>query len=121
MSLVIRRINLILQKKNRYLLHVFSLDRDNNVAETIFRAIFGERTRRILNPLFDKIVFFLVQIETTETDTMSDPMFQAQKRWNDEDRLIDLAVEWNYFDGVLPILKSRADEKFHRDCTSPNV
>ncbi|CAF1014905.1 unnamed protein product [Adineta ricciae] len=102
MPLAIRRIKQILQKKNRYLLHVFSLNRDNNVAETIFRAIF-------------------VQIETTETDTMSDPLTQAQRRRNDEDRLIDLAVEWNYFDGVLPILKSRADEKFHQDHTSPDV
>ncbi len=27
----------------------------------------------------------------------------------DEDRLVDLALEWNYIDGVLPILQSRLD------------
>ena len=39
--LIIRRIKNILKKDNRYLIHVFSLNHDDNVAETIFKAIFG--------------------------------------------------------------------------------
>jgi hypothetical protein len=35
-----KRIQEILKEENRHLLHVFSLDRDKNVAETIFKAIF---------------------------------------------------------------------------------
>ncbi len=31
------------------------------------------------------------------------------KNKHDEDRLVDLALEWNYIDGVLPILQSRLD------------
>ncbi len=34
---------------------------------------------------------------------------QEEKRRQDEDRLVDLALEWNYIDGVLPILQSRQD------------
>ncbi len=34
---------------------------------------------------------------------------QEKQRRKDEDRLIDLALEWNYIDGVLPILQSRQD------------
>jgi len=36
---------------------------------------------------------------------------QEQQRRNDEDKLVNLALEWNYFDGVLPILQSRQDGK----------
>jgi len=35
-----KRIQEILKEEHRHLLHVFSLDRDKNVAETIFKAIF---------------------------------------------------------------------------------
>jgi hypothetical protein len=34
---------------------------------------------------------------------------QEKQRRKDEDRLVDLALEWNYIDGVLPILQSRQD------------
>ncbi len=40
-SLQIRRILKILKEEKRHLLHVFSLDRDKNVTETIFKAIFA--------------------------------------------------------------------------------
>jgi hypothetical protein len=40
-----------------------------------------------------------------------------KQRRKDEDRLVDLALEWNYFDGVLPILQARQNEivkkKYH--------
>jgi len=35
------KIQTILQKENRHLLNVFSLDRDDDVAKTIFKAIFA--------------------------------------------------------------------------------
>jgi hypothetical protein len=35
-----KRIQEIVKEENRHLLQVFSLDRDKNVAETIFKAIF---------------------------------------------------------------------------------
>ena len=35
---------------------------------------------------------------------------QEKQRRNDEDKLVDLALEWNYFDGVSPILQARQGE-----------
>lgn len=35
---------------------------------------------------------------------------QEKQRRKDEDKLVDLALEWNYFDGVLPILQARQGE-----------
>jgi len=35
---------------------------------------------------------------------------QEKLRRNNEDKLVDLALEWNYFDGVLPILQARQGE-----------
>lgn len=35
-----KRIKKLFKQENRHLFHVFSLDRDKNVAETIFKAIF---------------------------------------------------------------------------------
>jgi hypothetical protein len=32
------------------------------------------------------------------------------QRRKDEDKLVDLALEWDYFDGVLPILQARQGE-----------
>ncbi|UJR07511.1 hypothetical protein I4U23_011800 [Adineta vaga] len=90
MDFTIKRIKEILQKQNRYLLNIFSLDRDNNVTETIFKAIFAK-------------------IKGNNTPT------EKQLTQNDEDRLIDLALEWNYFDGILPILKSRESDKLRID------
>ncbi len=37
---ITQQIQMILNKKNRYLLNVFSLDRDENVEKIIFKAIF---------------------------------------------------------------------------------
>jgi hypothetical protein len=42
-SSTIKRIQNILKEEHRHLLHVFSLERDKNVAETIFKAIFTGR------------------------------------------------------------------------------
>lgn len=35
---------------------------------------------------------------------------QEKRRRQDEDKLVDLALEWNYLDGVLPILQARHGE-----------
>ncbi|CAF4910045.1 unnamed protein product, partial [Rotaria magnacalcarata] len=35
---------------------------------------------------------------------------QEKQRRQDEDKLVDLALEWNYFDGVLQILQARQGE-----------
>ncbi len=40
---ITQQIQMIFDKKDRYLLNVFSLDRDENVAKTIFKAIFISR------------------------------------------------------------------------------
>ncbi|CAF5151775.1 unnamed protein product, partial [Rotaria sp. Silwood1] len=39
----------------------------------------------------------------------NEPSKQEQRR-NREDELIELAFEWNYLDGALPILQARQDE-----------
>ncbi|CAF3258135.1 unnamed protein product [Rotaria sp. Silwood2] len=90
-SSTIGRIEKILKEENRYLLHVFSMDRDKNVAETIFEAIF-------------------TGIHKTKVDDQkntSESLEQEKQRRTDEDILVDLALEWNYFDGVSPILYAR--------------
>ncbi len=33
-----------------------------------------------------------------------------KKRQKEEEKLLDLALKWNYIDGVLPILKSREND-----------
>ncbi len=38
-----QQIQMILDKKDRYLLNVFSLDRDENVEKIIFKAIFDSK------------------------------------------------------------------------------
>ncbi|CAF3430705.1 unnamed protein product [Rotaria sp. Silwood1] len=82
-----KRIQKILQEENRYLLHVFSMNRDKNIVNTIFKAIFT----------------------VTKMKNKNEPSKQEQRR-NREDELIELAFEWNYLDGALPILQARQDE-----------
>ncbi|CAF1034271.1 unnamed protein product [Adineta steineri] len=78
------RIQEILDKKNRHLLNVFRMDRDKSVAETIFKAIFKMKNKQ-----------------------KGDEQNQDPQYAKDEDILLDLASQWNYFDGALPILKKR--------------
>jgi hypothetical protein len=53
LSRQVNRIAALLKVENRYFLNVFRLDRDINVAETIFKAIFKGKIR--LNICFDFI------------------------------------------------------------------
>ncbi|CAF4430076.1 unnamed protein product, partial [Adineta steineri] len=86
-------IQYILNKKNRHLLNVFRMDRDKSVAETIFKAIFTMKTK---------------QNEINYSSRLADEkQNQDQQHTKDEDRLLDLASQWNYFDGALSILKKR--------------
>ncbi|CAF1359602.1 unnamed protein product, partial [Rotaria sp. Silwood1] len=82
-----KKIQKILQKENRYLLHVFSMNRDKNIVNTIFKAIFT----------------------VTKMKNKNESSEQEQRR-NREDELVELAFEWNYLDGALPILQARQDE-----------
>jgi hypothetical protein len=56
MPLIIKRIKNILQKDNRYLMNVFSLNRDDNVAETIFKAIFGMNIKETKNTSYSAML-----------------------------------------------------------------
>ncbi|CAF1197338.1 unnamed protein product [Adineta steineri] len=80
---ITKGIQEILDKKNRHLLNVFRMDRDKSVAETIFKAIFTMKNKQN-------------EINNGE-----------QKDTEDEDILLNLASQWNYFDGALSILKKR--------------
>ncbi|UJR29010.1 hypothetical protein I4U23_010228 [Adineta vaga] len=95
-SSAIKRIQEILKEDHRHLLHVFSLDRDKNVAETIFKAIFTAKNKK----------------KSVDTDKKNETELfdQEKQRRNNEDKLVDLALEWNYFDGVLTILQARQGE-----------
>ncbi|CAF1242408.1 unnamed protein product [Adineta steineri] len=93
MNSTITRIKNILKKDNRYLLNVFSLNDDNNMAQTIFNAIFVKIKKNVID------------------DNTNKKNNQEQQDQNDEDKLINLALEWNYFEGVLPILHTRQDTK----------
>ncbi|CAF1554453.1 unnamed protein product, partial [Rotaria sordida] len=92
----IKRIQKILIEENRYLFHVFSMDRDKNVAETIFKAIFTVTKKK--NEL------------EYDPKNKNGSWEQEEQRQKGEDKLVDLALEWNYFDGALPILLARQDE-----------
>jgi hypothetical protein len=54
------KIRRILKKENRHLLNVFSLDRDDDVAKTIFKAIFASMYS---NEVKDIILLYLFDSE----------------------------------------------------------
>ncbi|CAF1149147.1 unnamed protein product [Rotaria sordida] len=53
--------------------------------------------------LADMLAKLIEQTSNFEQNQLSNP----EQRRRDEDILVDLAIEWNYLDGVLPILQSR--------------
>ncbi|CAF3716629.1 unnamed protein product [Adineta steineri] len=81
------RIQEILDKKNRHLLNVFRMDRDKSITETIFKAICTMKNKQ------------------NEINYSSNE--KGQQYAKDDDILLDLASQWNYFDRALPILKKR--------------
>ncbi|CAF4404593.1 unnamed protein product [Adineta steineri] len=81
----------ILDKKYRHLLNVFRMDRDKSVAETIFKAIFTMKNKQ--NEI------------NINSEQNVDEENQDKQHAEDEDILLNLASQWNYFDGALSILK----------------
>ena len=63
---------------------------------------------------FSLIDFFILantkERKVESDEKKNDPLQQEKQRRKDEDKLVDLALEWNYFDGVLPILQARQGE-----------
>lgn len=108
---VMRRIQEILDPNNRYLLNIFSLNRGNNIAETIFKAIYKGKYLDTITTLQSLFYVYLIvknrQYETGQPQHLEEEV---------EEKLINLALKWNYIDGVMPILKSRqADMKKDRN------
>ncbi|CAF0930453.1 unnamed protein product [Adineta steineri] len=112
-------IQMVLHKKYRHLLNVFRMDRDKSVAETIFKAIFTMKNKQneinISNEPKNE-----EQNETSNSSKQKDEQKnqdeqekqdqqknQDQLYTKDEDILLDLASQWNYFDGALSILEKR--------------
>ncbi|CAF4511049.1 unnamed protein product [Rotaria sp. Silwood1] len=98
------RIQKILQEENRYLLYVFCMNRDKNVDETIFKAIFAVTKKKNELEHGQK-----TKNESQGQETQL-PKDEHKQRSKDEDKLVHLALEWNYFDGALPILLAQQDE-----------
>ncbi|CAM4808551.1 unnamed protein product [Rotaria magnacalcarata] len=87
----IKRIEKLLHAEFRHLFHVFSMDRDAHISEMIFKAIFAATDTKAK----------LKHDQSNENESLE----QESQRRIDEDKLVDLALEWNYFDGAFPILQ----------------
>jgi hypothetical protein len=51
----------------------------------------------------------VVEKKEGEEEKEGEELNQDPQYRKDEDLLLDLALQWNYIDGVLPILKKRQD------------
>ena len=66
-----------------------------------------------MSSLIIRLIFFFLKIVKSHQnklakDKKDDNTLEQEKRHRqDEDKLVDLALEWNYLDGVLPILQAR--------------
>ncbi|CAF5207168.1 unnamed protein product [Rotaria magnacalcarata] len=67
------------------------MDRDAHISEMIFKAIFAATDTKAK----------LKHDQSNENESLE----QESQRRIDEDKLVDLALEWNYFDGAFPILQ----------------
>ncbi len=56
------------------------------------------------------IHFIFIAKNKTKKITESKSSEDEKQRRKDEDKLVDLALEWNYFDGALLILQARQEE-----------
>ncbi|CAF1003931.1 unnamed protein product [Adineta steineri] len=97
----------ILDKKYRHLLNVFRMDRDKSVAETIFKAIFTMKNKQ--NEI------------NINSEQNVDEENQDKQHAEDEDILLNLASQWNYFDGALSILKKRQPTTNNNDEIKENM
>ncbi|CAF1299340.1 unnamed protein product [Adineta steineri] len=100
-SEITKRIKEILDKSNRHLLNVFCMDRDTSVAEIIFKAIFTMKNKQ--NEI------------NINSEQNVDEENQDQQYEEDEDILLNLASQWNYFNGALSILKKQQHTTSNND------
>ncbi|CAM4822172.1 unnamed protein product [Rotaria magnacalcarata] len=93
LSTCIDELKRIFNSGKRHLLHVFRLDRDVNVAETIFKAIFSaNRQKRELQEKHRS------ERRASISTTLSNSELEQERK--EVRKLIDLALRWNYLDGV---------------------
>jgi hypothetical protein len=88
----------LLKAENRCFLHVFRLDRDINVAETVFKAIF--KGKIIINNYFDNISNLNLAIRDRKKQNSSNNTVPE-----DNIEWAKLALKWNYFNGFKEILE----------------
>ncbi|CAF1003947.1 unnamed protein product, partial [Adineta steineri] len=118
---ITKGIQEILKKENRHLLNVFRMDRDKNVAETIFKAIFTMKNKQheisIGSEQKDEQKKQDEQTKQEEQKKQVEQKKQDEQNAKDEDILLELASQWNYFDGALSILKKRLQTTNNNDET----
>ncbi|CAF3607813.1 unnamed protein product [Rotaria socialis] len=96
LSTCIGELKRIFNSGKRHLLHVFRLDRDVNVAETIFKAIFSaNRQKRELQEKPRR------ERRASISATPSNSELEQERKVR---KLIDLALRWNYLDGVKQLV-----------------
>ncbi|CAF3354679.1 unnamed protein product [Rotaria socialis] len=96
LSTCIGELKRIFNSGKRHLLHVFRLDRDVNVAETIFKAIFSaNRQKRELQEKPRR------ERRASISATPSNSELEQERKVR---KLIGLALRWNYLDGVKQLV-----------------
>ncbi|UJR11905.1 hypothetical protein I4U23_016083 [Adineta vaga] len=90
----LNRIRNILDKKNRYLFNIFSFDRGSTLTTSVFNAILSAKK--------------IGKEEREDSDIFNDS--PEVKRSLHENRLLELAFQWDYISGATPILQRWQDE-----------
>ncbi|UJR20641.1 hypothetical protein I4U23_023766 [Adineta vaga] len=97
-------LNSVLVSEKRHLLNVFSLNQERSVTETIFNAIF---TRTIGNKSVPNAQ--TIAHDSNQKQVPQHSQEETVQQQKDDDKLLDLALKWNFIDGALPILNRRQD------------
>ncbi|CAF3352824.1 unnamed protein product [Rotaria socialis] len=109
LSTCIGELKRIFNSGKRHLLHVFRLDRDVNVAETIFKAIFSaNRQKRELQEKPRR------ERRASISATPSNSELEQERKVR---KLIDLALRWNYLDGVKQLVDFQKLSRTSRVCS----
>ncbi|CAM4799552.1 unnamed protein product [Rotaria magnacalcarata] len=110
LSTCIDELKRIFNSGKRHLLHVFRLDRDVNVAETIFKAIFSaNRQKRELQEKHRS------ERRASISTTLSNSELEQERK--EVRKLIDLALRWNYLDGVKQLADFQKLSRTSRVCS----
>ena len=88
----IKQILEIMKTTNRYLLHVYQLDGEKSMSETMFQAIFSG-TKMVT------LYFHILTIDWIALAYKDNP--DDAKRA----RLLDLSIRWNFLDGAKELLE----------------